>query len=153
MVGIAVRPAIGEPPASGELPTADRFVVYFDYAEAGRLQGGRRVLDRNDPRVQEAFGLGPLDEVDRAAQGGWAVTTIIDNGPIGNRVNLVLLGDGYTVSELGLYATRVDSVLNVFFAEEPLAAYAAYYNVHRVDVISTESGVDEIDLNIYRDTA
>ena len=65
VVGMAVRPAIGEPPASGELPTADRFVVYFDYVEDGRLQGGRRVLDRKDPRVQEDFGLGLLDEVDR----------------------------------------------------------------------------------------
>ncbi|HPF37433.1 MAG TPA: M64 family metallopeptidase [Phycisphaerae bacterium] len=83
----------------------------------------------------------------------WAYTTLIDNGPVDNRLDIVFVGDGYTVADLPTYATHVDNVLPGFFAEEPFAAYASYYNVHRVDVISNESGVDEPAIGQVRDTA
>jgi hypothetical protein len=55
---------------------------------------------------------------------------------------LVVVGDGYTLTELGTYATNVDAMLPIFFAEFPLNAYSTFFNVHRVDVVSNESGVD-----------
>lgn len=84
---------------------------------------------------------------------GWASTTLIDNGPVNNRLDIVFVGDGYTASDLSTYATEVDSVLPGFFSEAPFDAYASYFNVHRVDVISNESGVDEPALGQVRDTA
>ncbi|MCB9857260.1 MAG: fibronectin type III domain-containing protein [Phycisphaerales bacterium] len=88
-----------------------------------------------------------------APRGTWASTTLIDNGPVNNRLDLVFVGDGYTVDDLPLYATQIDNLLPGFFAEEPFAAYASYFNVHRVDVISNESGVDEPAIGQVRDTA
>ncbi len=88
-----------------------------------------------------------------APRGTWSYTTLMDNGPVDNRLDLVFVGDGYTVDDLPLYATHIDNVVPGFFAEEPFAAYATFFNVHRVDVISNESGVDEPGIGQVRDTA
>jgi hypothetical protein len=117
--------------------------------EDGVLTGGRYVVDPSNPADAAAWGLEDV----AAPRIPWDVTTIIDNGPTDNRVDLVMIGDGYTVSDLDDYEAHVNNVVGTFFAEEPLAAYATYFNVHRVDVISNESGVDEPDLGIFRDTA
>ena len=124
--------------------------IYYDYVENGTLKGGRAIVDRNNPEHRRTFGLDP-DPV--AAMMVHPFTTIRNNGPSANRIDIVLLGDGYTAGELNAYATHAGNVNDSFFAQEPFAAYATYFNVHRVDVTSAESGVDEIDLSIFRNTA
>ncbi|MEE8575660.1 MAG: M64 family metallopeptidase [candidate division Zixibacteria bacterium] len=126
-----------------ELISGGEVTIYYDYIENGQLKGG--VVTTLLPSVNLDSLIGPLSE--------WPVTTIIDNGPVSNRIDLVFVGDGYTASELGSYATHVQNIVSGYFAEEPMAAYASYFNVHRVDVVSNESGVDELDNSIYRDTA
>jgi len=118
--------------------------VYYDYLENNQLAGGITTLILPEP-VESLMPEALLE---------WSVTTLIDNGPSANRVDVVLLGDGYTEPELADYATHVNNVLTLFLQEEPLAAYASYVNVHRVDVISNESGVDNDPVEgILRDTA
>lgn len=73
------------------------------------------------------------------------VTTI--TGPAGgagpdNRYDIVIVGDGYTATELGQFQSDAVSMTAALFAHEPYAAYANYFAVHMVDVISNESGVD-----------
>ena len=108
-------------------------------------------VDFSSPLDRQQYGLDP--DPSSSPRSGWASTTLINNGPVGNRVDLVFVGDGYTTSDLGSYATQINNVVTGFFAQEPFAAYAPYFNVHRVDVISNQSGVDEPDLGIFRDTA
>src|SRR5215831_13884640 len=74
----------------------------------------------------------------------WAapVTTIRMNGDSANRLDLVILGDGYTASELGQYANDVETFVDGLFAQAPFTEYQHYFNVHRIDVTSTESGAD-----------
>jgi hypothetical protein len=76
-------------------------------------------------------------------------------GDPSNRVDLVVLGDGYTASELAKYAADVETFLDGFFLSTPFAEYATYFNVHRVDVVSNESGADHPDRTpqVFRDTA
>lgn len=73
---------------------------------------------------------------------GEPVTTIRNNGSSANRVDLVILGDGYTSAELGKYATDAEQAVQGFFAQEPFKEYQKYFNVHRVNVTSAESGAD-----------
>jgi hypothetical protein len=120
----------------------EQMIVYHDYAVDDRLIGGRTV----QPLQKAAH----LQQVEAEA---WDVEVVIDNGPVSNRIDLVILGDGYTGSELELYASHTDSIMADVFATEPFAAYSSYFNVHRVDVISNESGIDDSSLGIYRDTA
>jgi hypothetical protein len=118
--------------------------VYYDTIEDGKLVGGKVLL-----------ALPPVLEYQSITQAAplWNYETVINNGPSGNRIDIVVVGDGYTQSELTKYQIHVNNILSGYFAQEPLASYINFFNVHRVDVISNESGVDESDYNIYRDTA
>lgn len=70
---------------------------YYDYIENGKLTGGRILVDLADPDQRATFGFDG-----QAARGQWPVTTVIDNGPSSNRIDIVVLGDGYTESEMGI---------------------------------------------------
>lgn len=118
--------------------------VYYDSIEAGRLVGGKVTLAL--PPVWEYQDL-------LQAEALWDCVTIIDNGPSENRIDIVVMGDGYTESELANFHNHSNNILSGYFAQQPLASYINFFNVHRVDVISNESGVDEPDYGIYRDTA
>src|SRR5262245_43472725 len=86
---------------------------------------------------------------------GEPVTIIRNNGNSGNRADVVILGDGYTARELGKYATDVESFVAALFAQDPFREYQRYFNVHRVDVTSGESGADHPEGNppLFRNTA
>ena len=59
--------------------------------------------------------------------------------------------DGYTVNELDRYTQHVEQIVPKFFQLEPLKEYSTYFNVHRVDVVSDESGVDhDPELGVLR---
>ncbi|MDP7030450.1 MAG: M64 family metallopeptidase [Phycisphaerales bacterium] len=116
--------------------------LYYDAVEAGgTLVGG----------VIEV----PMVAHEHRHLGGRAVSTQIwGSGPSSNRVDLVVVGDGYIADELGLYATHASDVVGALFGIEPLATYGPCFLAHRVDVISNESGVDNDPTDgIDRDTA
>src|SRR6185503_1708620 len=73
------------------------------------------------------------------------VETIINNGSPANRVDIVILGDGYTSADLPKYKTDVQNAMTQFFNNEPFGEYRNFFNVHRVDVISSQSGADHPD--------
>ena len=83
------------------------------------------------------------------------VTTIRNSGPAANRVDIVILGDGYTAAEIAanVYATHVNNAVNGWFAQQPYSAYRNYFNVHRIDVASAESGADHPSRGIFKNTA
>lgn len=72
----------------------------------------------------------------------------------GQSVDVVILGDGFTAGEVDKYRTEAQKVVNAMFAQEPFREYQTYFNVHRIDVISNESGADhpERDPPVERDT-
>ncbi len=132
---------------AGQPVEAARF-VYYDYLESSgdRLRGGRVLVQPGNP-MHERTGEPLPESLD-------PVTTLMDNGPTANRIDLVFVGDGYQAGQLGTYASDVDGILPVFFAKEPLDHYVAFFNVHRVDVTSTDSGVDNDPVQgIARNTA
>ncbi len=65
-----------------------------------------------------------------------------NTGDPAHRIDLVFLGDGYTQAELPKYRRDVELAVQHLFSESPLREYRAYFNVHRVDVVSPESGAD-----------
>ncbi len=82
--------------------------------------------------------------------------TLLNNGNSSNRVDLVFVGDGYTAGEIATtYAGHVSSMITTLLgsASSPLSRYASYFNVHRVNVVSNESGADIPQMGITRDTA
>ena len=57
------------------------------------------------------------------------------------RFSLVVLGDGYTASELPKFRAHVDKHLNVLWSIEPFRSYRNYINVYAVEIASPVSGV------------
>ncbi|SHG73530.1 M64 family metallopeptidase [Massilia sp. CF038] len=80
-------------------------------------------------------------------------TTIIESGPAKTKMDYVFVGDGYTAAEMGKWAADAKKVIDGFMADPLFAANRGSMNVRRVDVASNQSGVDEPDRGIYRDTA
>lgn len=109
-------------------------IIYYDYIdEHGLLKGGIIPVDPTNPHHTVVKGHGPVVLQNVVLQNGWNVETIINNGPTTNRIDLVIVGDGYTELELGDYAAEVNNLVVGFFEESPLDEYASFFNVHRVD--------------------
>jgi hypothetical protein len=114
--------------------------VYYDgLDEDGNLVGGRVMMPYSPPSLALAAS---------------ECTTLLNNGPPANRIDIVFVGDGYRRGELDEYAQHVDGAMSDLLSLEPFATYSTFFNVHRVDVISPESGVDhDPTYPIWRDTA
>jgi Ca2+-binding RTX toxin-like protein len=83
---------------------------------------------------------------------------ITTTGDSTNRVDLILLGDGYTASEIGsTFTAQIEDYLNYLFDDssltQPFGRYESYFNVYAVDVISNQSGADNPVTGTFRDTA
>jgi hypothetical protein len=81
------------------------------------------------------------------------VQTIVNNGDPANRVDIVILGDGYTAGELSKYQSDIQDFVQHMFEQEPLQEYKRFFNVHRIDVVSAESGADHPETGTFRNTA
>jgi hypothetical protein len=98
-----------------------------------------------------------LKDQDQGATEGVAhadVTPIQVTGPVGNRIDLVFVGDGYTRADLDTFHQHVQSKWEELAAVEPFLTYRELFNVWAVDVVSRDSGVDnDPTQGILRDTA
>jgi hypothetical protein len=79
--------------------------------------------------------------------------TIINNGNSQNRVDVAILGDGYTAAQAQQYKTDVQTFMAQVFNTEPLREYQRYFNVHRIDIVSNQSGADHPENGTAVDTA
>jgi len=86
---------------------------------------------------------------------GEPVALIRDNGASSNRIDIVVLGDGYSATDVasGKYAADAGAAVAGMFLQEPYAEYQRYFNVHRVDVTSAASGVDHPSAGVFKNTA
>lgn len=124
-------------------PTDTERVFYDAALPDGTLQGGSTRLPFVEPELLQAADAPPA-----------AWTTLLNNGPSSNRLDAVFLGDGYRNTDLANYNNHVQRAIDGLFAGIPFSHYKTYFNIHRVDVISNESGVDnDPSPGILRDTA
>ncbi len=130
--------------AHAEEAPKDHEVLYYDALDAtGALIGGKLLVPSVPPALLRAQ---PLAAASSAS--------ILLNGPPANRIDLVAVGDGYLASQLALYHMHAENGVANLLATEPFSTYQSFFNVHIVDVVSNESGVDnDPSLGIMRDTA
>jgi hypothetical protein len=81
------------------------------------------------------------------------VAPIRSNGASSNRIDMVVLGDGYTAAEMSKFAAEAEAFVVGFFGQEPFREYESYFNVFRVDVVSLDSGADHPSRGVYKNTA
>lgn len=92
----------------------------------------------------------PADRtIDRSKVAGkaWAV---IENGPPASKVDLLLIGDGYTAAEMEKWHKDARRLAETLFAVEPFKSRRTAFNVWAVDVAAEESGVARPSEGVYR---
>ena len=71
--------------------------------------------------------------------------TIAETGARAARLNLVMLSEGYTSTELAAnkFKTDATTISNKLLNTEPFKSYRPFFNVYGIEVASTQSGADE----------
>jgi hypothetical protein len=67
--------------------------------------------------------------------------TVFENGPPAEKVDLVILGDGYTAAEIPKFHADVKRLVGKLFDTEPYKSRKKDFNVRAIDLPSAESGV------------
>jgi len=62
-------------------------------------------------------------------------------GPPAERLNLIVLGDGYQADQQSIFLADVDRNLAVMWTTEPFRTYRSYINVYAVEIASIHYGV------------
>ncbi|GHJ46958.1 hypothetical protein Cs7R123_43000 [Catellatospora sp. TT07R-123] len=97
---------------------------------------------------------GAMSADSRAAAAAASVVAIQDTGPSSERFDLVIVGDGYTSSQMGLLRQHAQAKWDEIAATAPWSTYRGSVNVWLVEVVSAESGVDnDPTQGISRNTA
>ncbi|NQU12165.1 hypothetical protein HQ590_15330 [bacterium] len=76
-----------------------------------------------------------------------------DAGEVDQRINIVIVPDGYTYAEKAQMEADAASVAAYCRTKTPFKEHDAFFNYTLVYAYSTESGTDQCDCDIIRDTA
>ncbi|MFB3904067.1 MAG: IgA Peptidase M64 [Acidobacteriota bacterium] len=78
------------------------------------------------------------------------VWTVFENGPASDKVDFLILGDGYTGNQMDKFRSDVKRLVANLFNHEPFKSRKADFNVRAMDVVSAESGVSRPHAGIFR---
>jgi hypothetical protein len=75
------------------------------------------------------------------------------NGPSENRIDLLIIAEGYSGTQDQLFQTHVNNLVAGIFNEEPFKEYKRYFNVIRLFTVSTDSGADHPEFGVEVNTS
>ncbi|HWH71659.1 MAG TPA: M64 family metallopeptidase, partial [Candidatus Sulfotelmatobacter sp.] len=81
-----------------------------------------------------------------------SIQTLLTNGPVLNRFNIVVLSEGYTADQLPQFRTDAANAVTSLLAHAPYQEYQGYVNAFALSVPSIQSGSDHPAKGIYRNT-
>ena len=83
-------------------------------------------------------------------------TVILQRATIGKGINIVLMGDGYTINEMkketGKYEQDMRAAVDHFFSVYPISEYRNYFNVYMITAISNQAGISNQQTHTILDT-
>jgi hypothetical protein len=77
---------------------------------------------------------------------------LMNNGDPHAKVDIVIVGDGYTSGEIDKFRKDAKHFNDVMFSTEPFKSRQSDFNVWLVEAASAESGIDKPDKNVWKDT-
>jgi len=80
------------------------------------------------------------------------VVAIINNGDPAQKVDLLLLGDGYTAEEHDDFVAKAQEMADILFATSPFKERKEEFNVWALAPPAAQSGVSRPSTNTYRDS-
>lgn len=110
-----------------------------------RLEAARLILQDSQLTTLAEFDLVEMIATTpriQAEAGSLTEVSKVMSGLPENRVDLVVLGDGYTAAQEAQFYTDANAMLQTFFSISPLAEYENYYNLYMVATASNQSGSD-----------
>jgi hypothetical protein len=78
------------------------------------------------------------------------VWTVFENGPATEKLDLLMLGEGYAEKDLPKFHADVKKLVDLLFSYEPFKAHKSDFNVRALDLPSPETGVFRPDSKIFR---
>ena len=78
---------------------------------------------------------------------------VMNNGEPENKVDILILGDGYAKSDVKKFHDDAKHFTDVMFSTSPFKEHKKDFNVRAIEVISEESGIDKPGKNIWKNTA
>jgi len=98
-------------------------------------------LDPKDPLIERA----PAPEPD-------ALITLQKRGDSADKVDLLILGDGYTAAERGKFEAQARNVMELLFQQAPFKEHRNDFNVWALCPPSRESGISRPSTGLHRRT-
>jgi hypothetical protein len=115
-----------------------------------------RLFKRGGDQLFREIWSTPIDPssrfVHRAAVAKRPVGTILESGDPSTKVDLVILGDGYTANEMEKYHRDAALAAEDLFSHEPFASRQGDFNVWTVDSPAAESGISRPRSDLFRET-
>ena len=117
----------------------------------------RLVLSKRDAKneFQKVWEI-PVDPADmlvsKAQPPKQEAIALLQSGPPAGKLDLLVLGDGYTAAEKGLFLQQADMFLKEFFGVTPFKERKADFNVWAVVPAAAESGISRPSTGIHRES-
>ena len=123
-------------------PKSNVQVVLKKRDEAGSFHEiWSRLIDPNSRFVNRAD-IDPFGKV-------WK---ILENGPPSRKVDLLVIGEGYTAAELPKFRSDAKRLVEKLFATEPFKRRRSDFNVRAIDLPVSRTGVNRTRANEFRRT-
>jgi hypothetical protein len=135
--------------------------IHRTFSESVRMPYPRHAvqitLSRRDRRMEfhEVYSaiIDPADPVQIRKEQTirkFPVALVVENGKPSDKVDVLVLGDGYTSAEMGKFRKDVDEFAATLLSTEPFKSRKSDFNIWRIDVVSPESGIDIPDKDIWK---
>lgn len=89
-----------------------------------------------------------VNKADLASRG--TVWSVLENGAPAEKVDLLILGDGYTAAEMEKFHADAKRLSGELFTVEPFRSRRADFNVRAIDLPSSETGISRPHAGIFR---
>ena len=83
---------------------------------------------------------------------GGRTWTLFENGPAAEKVDLLIISEGYTESQLPKFRKDAERLVNALFAEEPFKSRKQSFNVRGLNLPSSQPGVNRPNAGVFRRT-
>jgi len=86
-------------------------------------------------------------------EGGLNLWTLFQNGPTSQKVDLLIMGDGYTSAEMEKFHSDAEELTEVLFSAAPFEDRKSDFNVRALDVVSRDSGISDPRRGCWKKTS
>lgn len=132
--------------ADDPAPATDAAAELLAAAETAAKNGAYAKAHAQYKRLAKEFPDTPAGRIAarRAEPSAYlGVADLVRTGPSANRVDVVVMGDGFTLPHLDQFESIAKSVPKTLARAAVFEEYEAYFNYLRAAVVSAEDGVDE----------